>query len=178
MLRQLVLESSPRIRRLDGTAASLVSDPTNPLSINDVTVRKMRTDAPDGSGEIINIPAVCRWSAFQNLIYILIHLQDCTGTAQAGFKWIKQLHEATGQGINYKRESEIEIEVSWDDICVSCDISSRITTFRFHIPAELRPNLSLLWSPDEMGVIFSLVPRVGIDNKYFITSRLEGNRSE
>ncbi len=58
MLRQLVLESSPRIRRLVGTVTALVSDPMDPHSVNGITVRKTRTNGPDGDGEVINIPAV------------------------------------------------------------------------------------------------------------------------
>ncbi len=58
MLRQLVLDSSPRIRHFAGTVTALVSDTTDPHSISGVTVRKTRADGTNSDGEVIKIPAV------------------------------------------------------------------------------------------------------------------------
>ncbi|KLO16201.1 hypothetical protein SCHPADRAFT_848475 [Schizopora paradoxa] len=157
ILRQFVLDSSPRIRCMTGSVSGLSSDSSDPRNISGVTVRKARTDGSDDDSETQNIPAV--------------FVADCTGIAQAGLKWIKRLHDISGQENN---------KGTLDGIRTSYDIDSRFVTYRFFVPEDTWTVLDSLipMSLDKTGVLYAFIPQTGIDNRYFIINRLEGHRIE
>ncbi|KLO16197.1 hypothetical protein SCHPADRAFT_225755 [Schizopora paradoxa] len=109
--------------------------------------------------------------AAETQVICAVFVADRTGIAQAGLKWIKRLHDISGQESN---------KGTLDGIHTSYNIDSRFVTYRFFVPEDTWTVLDSLipMSLDKTGVLYAFIPQTGIDNRYFIINRLEGHRIE
>ncbi|KAI5117976.1 hypothetical protein M0805_004909 [Coniferiporia weirii] len=145
LLRRLVMESSSRIRWLAGTVSGVNTPEEDTRSLSSVVIR-----LPDGSERTVPAAMVI----------------DCTGTTQAGLKWLKRL------GIKHDETSGLPLE----DLRISYQTVQRTRTYRFYIPPEARAKLPLPGGYDNATWIYSCMPKFGTGSKSFLVDRIEGHR--
>lgn len=95
------------------------------------------------------------------------HWTDCTGVAQAGFKWIKKLDA---------KRNDVD-EKSYDHLVESYDVHSRWKNFLFTIPPEMREKLPIPAGYDNVGMFWAFFPFPGRERRHIAFDRLEGHRS-
>jgi len=149
LLRYLVVGSSTRIRRIAGTVTSLQTDESETKKVNSVAVSL-------SDGKKIEIPSAI--------------VVDCTGVAQAGFKWIKKLDSKftcidAGHGENVH-----------DHLVDSYDVHSRWKSYVFTIPLEQRKGLSIARGYDNVGTFWAFSPFPGRERRHVCFDRIEGHR--
>ncbi|EJD02944.1 uncharacterized protein FOMMEDRAFT_134111 [Fomitiporia mediterranea MF3/22] len=149
LLRRLVVRCSPRIRWMVGTAKSVdtVQGDTNTLS--SVTVR-----LPDNSEQ--TIPAAL--------------VVDCTGTTQAGLKWLKRI------GAETDKTEGGRLALSDPDLRISYCTNQQTRTFYFPIPPEARKKLPIPGGYDNAKWLYTFTPVLGKGRKSVFVDRLEGHR--
>ncbi|KLO08763.1 hypothetical protein SCHPADRAFT_595212 [Schizopora paradoxa] len=145
LLRHLVVESSNRIRRVAGTVTALNKEGSGKTRVKNVSVSQ-----PDGDN--LEIPAAL--------------VVDCTGVAQAGFKWVKKL-DAGNNDASAK---------TYDHLVESYDVHSRWKNYLFTIPPEMRKKLPIPGGYDNVGMFWAFFPFPGRERRHIAFDRLEGHR--
>lgn len=97
----------------------------------------------------------------------MLFFEDCTGVAQAGFKWIKKLDAKSNDD-----------ERNYDHLVESYDVHSRWKNYVFTIPPDLRKSLVIPEGYDNVGMFWAFFPFPGRERRHIAFDRLEGHRSE
>lgn len=95
-------------------------------------------------------------------------IADCTGSTQAGLKWLKRLQSPTDKTVNGK--------LSLNDIRLSYSTQQNSRCFRFYVPPEARSRLPIPGGYDNAGSLYAFMPFFGNGQKAFSCDRIEGHR--
>ncbi|PAV19108.1 hypothetical protein PNOK_0595200 [Pyrrhoderma noxium] len=147
LLRKLVLGNSPSIRWLAGTAKGLEVSKDNLDRVTGVEVR-----LPDNTEKVIPATLVV----------------DCTGSTQAGLKWLKRIGspaDKTGGG-----------KLSLEDAKTFYNVKQWTRTYRFPAPPEARSRLPIPGGYDKAVWMFTYFPLFGRGRRSFLIDKIEGHR--
>ncbi|KAH8110545.1 hypothetical protein DFH11DRAFT_1620404 [Phellopilus nigrolimitatus] len=147
LLRRLVIESSPRIRWMVGTAANVRTVKDDQMTLSSVVVRM--SDHTEKT-----IPAAM--------------VIDCTGGSQGGLKWLRRV----GAEADKAPGSLLPL----DRLRVSYSTAQQTRTYQFFVPPEARARLPIPNGYDNSTWIYSFMPKFGIGRKSFLVDRIEGHR--
>ena len=93
---------------------------------------------------------------------------DCTGSSQAGFKWLRRLYEA--QSLDADAYSSLKLTYSMS--------SAGYSRFRFYVPPELRDRLPIPGGYDKSGMIYSVFPKIGLEKSVVFVQKMQRHCSK
>lgn len=94
---------------------------------------------------------------------------DCTGSVQAGFRWLRDLAIAEGNNIAVQELNNLKKMYNPHEAYLISE---------FDAPAQLVPRLKEVGMPSDWettGLIFSSIPDYKLDNKFFAIVRKDYN---
>ncbi|KAL5485239.1 hypothetical protein ACEPAI_7881 [Sanghuangporus weigelae] len=149
MLRRLFLRDCPRIRWMTGTVKGVETVMGDERTLSSVVVR-----LPDNSEK--TIPATL--------------VVDCTGSAQAGLKWLKRISAASDKTAGGR------LALSDPKMRITYYTDQQTRTFYFHVPPEIRDKLPIPGGYDRAMWMYSYTPVLAKCTKSLFLDRLEGHR--
>ena len=114
---------------------------------------------------------ICSPFFFDEKFYLhkLSLLLDCTGSTQAGLKWLKRIGspaDKTGGG-----------KLSLEDAKTFYNVKQWTRTYRFPVAPEARSRLPIPGGYDKAVWMFTYFPLFGRGRRSFLIDKIEGHRS-
>ncbi|EJD02492.1 uncharacterized protein FOMMEDRAFT_157715 [Fomitiporia mediterranea MF3/22] len=159
LLRRLVLAYSSRIRWVVGTAIGVSPDEKDLTTLKYVTIRTEYGDEE-------SIPA--------SLVV------DCSGTSQAGIKWLKRIYTDPKYTSVLQCTPDIPrgVPAFDENLKIEYNAKQRFVKFRVFVPPEFRFRLPIPNGYDNAAWMFTYMPRPGLERKFLMLERMEGHRIE
>ena len=169
LLRRLVLSSSPRIKWMTGTVTNVNTAVGDPTIISSVDVR-----SPSGLEQTIPAELVVgkfskRYRATETRLTPVL---DCSGTTQAGFKWLKRISAGLDKANSTTLTRSIE---SLRRVYATVQ---QTRTYKFHIPPEARSHLTIPGGYENATWIYTVLPKFGKGKKSIYVDRIEGHQGQ
>lgn len=171
MLRRVFLRDCPRIRWMVGTVRGIETAKGDENTISSVIVR-----LPDNSEATVPASLVVGKSYCEiksaNIANPFSSSLDCTGSSQAGLKWLKRIGAASDKTVGNR------LALSDPKMRPSYYTDQQTRTFYFYVPPEIRGKLPIPGGYDNAMWIYSYTPVLAKCTKSLFLDRLEGHRSK